>query len=140
MYKQKISFLTRIINLTALVKDVYNKPELQSELRYAFMTYRVNMALKSTLKTKFKALGVIKYIEITIKKLFKYRDKDRIKTAYTLDISFKKNITNKEKILVISTLRLYNYILNDNLYHILFGYGAGVLVQSAFNTKIQGIS
>lgn len=116
MYKQKISFLTRIINLAALVKDVYNKPELQSELRYAFMTYRVNMAIKSTLKTKFKALGIIKYIEITIKKLFKYRDKDRIKTAYTLDISFKKNITNKEKILVISTLRLYNYILNDNLH------------------------
>ena len=116
MYKQKISFLTRIINLAALVKDVYNKPELQSELRYAFMTYRVNMALKSTLKTKFKALGIIKYIEITTKKLFKYRDKDRIKTAYTLDISFKKNITNKEKLLVISTLRLYNYILNDNLH------------------------
>lgn len=116
MYKQKISFLTRIINLVALVKDVYNKPELQSELRYAFMTYRVNMALKSTLKTKFKALGIIKYIEITTKKLFKYRDKDRIKTAYTLDISFKKNITNKEKLLVISTLRLYNYILNDNLH------------------------
>ena len=116
MYKQKISFLTRIINLVALVKDVYNKPELQSELRYAFMTYRVNMALKSTLKTKFKALGIIKYIEKTTKKLFKYRDKDRIKTAYTLDISFKKNITNKEKLLVISTLRLYNYILNDNLH------------------------
>lgn len=116
MYKQKISFLTRIINLVALVKDVYNKPELQSELRYAFMTYRVNMALKSTLKTKFKALGIIKYIEITAKKLFKYRDRNRIKTAYTLDISFKKNITNKEKILVISTLRLYNYILNDNLH------------------------
>ena len=116
MYKQKISFLTRIINLAALVKDVYNKPELQSELRYAFMTYKVNMALKSTLKAKFKALGIIKYIEITIKKLFKYRDKDRIKTAYTLDISFKKNITNKEKLLVISTLRLYNYILNDNLH------------------------
>lgn len=116
MYKQKISFLTRIINLTALVKDVYNKPELQSELKYAFVTYRVNMAMKNTLKTKFKALSIIKYIEITTKKLFKYRYKDRIKTAYTLDISFKKNITNKEKILVISTLRLYNYILNDNLH------------------------
>ena len=116
MYKQKISFLTRIINLTALVKDVYNKPELQSELKCAFVTYRVNMAMKNTLKTKFKALGIIKYIEITTKKLFKYRYKDRIKIAYTLDISFKKNITNKEKILVISTLRLYNYILNDNLH------------------------
>lgn len=116
MYKQKISFLTRIINLAALVEDVYNKPELQSELKYAFVTYRVNMAMKNTLKTKFKALSIIKYIEITTKKLFKYRYKDRIKTAYTLDISFKKNITNKEKILVISTLRLYNYILNDNLH------------------------
>ena len=116
MYKQKISFLTRIINLAALVKDVYNKPELRSELKYPFVTYRVNMAIKNTLKTKFKTLGIIKYIEITTKKLFKYRNKDRIKTAYTLDISFKKNITNKEKILVISTLRLYNYILNDNLH------------------------
>lgn len=32
----------------------------------------------------------------------------------------------------------HGHILNDNLYHILFGYGAGVLVQSAFNTKIEG--
>ena len=29
-------------------------------------------------------------------------------------------------------------IMNDNLYHILFGYGSGLLVQSGFNTETKG--
>lgn len=31
----------------------------------------------------------------------------------------------------------HEYILNDNLYHILFGYGTGLLVQSAFNKETE---
>lgn len=30
------------------------------------------------------------------------------------------------------------HIMNDNLYHILFGYGSGLLVQSRFNHEIKG--
>lgn len=32
----------------------------------------------------------------------------------------------------------HEHIMNDNLYHILFGYGSGLLVQSGFNHEIQG--
>lgn len=32
----------------------------------------------------------------------------------------------------------HNHILSDNLYHILFGYGSGILVQSSFNKEVGG--
>lgn len=32
----------------------------------------------------------------------------------------------------------HKHIFNDNLYNVLFGYGAGILVQSAFNHEVSG--